>query len=105
MRKAYFFRDISNIDELKKRTHMAKQKMATPISYHIVLEYELNESQFIEFISCFNKGHSLLDQYKDLMVSDSKGTWNCIVVKNKKYKEKIAIYYGGFKYPRFVALI
>lgn len=105
MNKAYFFRDIKNIKELKQRTKEAIQNGATPISFNIYNTIELNKNDYEKFVQRIFEGHPKFESLKFGMVSNFYGIWNCILVQSKEFNEKIIIYYGGFHYPRFVALI
>lgn len=105
MQKAYFFRDIKDIYELQIRTHNAIENRATPIPYNVHSIIELSNDDFKSFSSQFLREHLIFSSYKENMVSDKMGVWNCVVVKNIETNEKVAVYYGGFQYPRFVGIV
>lgn len=105
MQKAYFFRDIKDIDELQIRTLNAIENHATPIPYNVGSTIELSNEDFKSFSSQFLREHLIFSNYREKMVADKMGVWNCVVVRNMETTEEIAVYYGGFKYPRFVGIV
>lgn len=101
MDKYYYFRDVSNFDELLKKS-MDKSRLSNNQQETVIIkEIELKANQFNSFLKNFNRSYDFLMPYIDEMKIEN-GIWKSILVSNSD--EGILVMSNGYNYPRFVAI-
>ena len=97
----YFFRNVSNYDELREKTEKAlKRNSVNKRKVKIVKTINLEENMNIYFDKLISDNKYVMENLELMRIED--GIWNCIelVAKDKT----IIVMADGYPYAKFVAL-
>lgn len=104
MDRTFFFRNVTNLLELKVKTQGKLQASAYPTMYKVIAEIELDLCSFNHFCSDFSKNFIPMYKYINSMEVDVSGVWKCLAVYNNQASDIILINSNGYSYPRFTAI-
>jgi len=104
--KAYFFRDVKNVDELKHHTAEAFNEEHRPQKFHVIAEVGMTPKEFDIFRTNFMVTFDFLKPYR--VHADgltTKGEYNVvkIVCQDKERGVPILVHCSGYSYARQVA--
>jgi len=102
MGKAYFFKDINNINELISKTK-TKSGSENHQYFNILEEVQLNKIESKKILKDFKYNYSFLVNHLDNM-KIKNNVWNCILLSGD-FEHKILICTNGYLYPAFSALL
>lgn len=102
---AYFFRNVNNIDELNKKTFIAKIENDRMQKFRIVGRVSMKEKDFIEFQKSFINTYSFIKDITYKLTMNSNAEYLCILVVSKKFNYGLLVNSSGYSYARTVAII
>lgn len=103
--KAYFFRNVDNIDELIKVTKIAKMENVKMQRFRILEKVWLDKNDYLNFQKSFRKTHAFIKKitYKLTMSTDAE--YLCVLVVSEEFKYGILVNSSGYSYARTIAMV
>jgi len=102
--KAYFFRDVKNIQELENETNNAIINSARAQKYNILKNVELSSDEFKKFASNFIKTYDFVTPYRVHLDMNSNYEYVCLCVTTNDNPFDILVNTTGYSYARTVAI-
>lgn len=102
---AYFFRNVKNIEELKKKTLIAKVEIAQMQKYKILEKVCMERKDYLIFQESFAKTYTFIKNVTYKLTMNSYAEYLCILVVSKESSYGILVSSSGYSYARTVAMI
>lgn len=102
---AYFFRNVDDIDELNKKTLIAKVDNDEMQKFRIVEKISLEESDFMIFQKSLMKTYIFIKDITYKLTMNSNAEYLCALVISEKFDYGILVNSSGYSYPRTVAIL
>lgn len=101
MNRAFFTRKAIDIDELKRRTGLERDKK----NFVVETVVELSEEEYIVFSNDLLADYGFIVNYIEKMYVDSNRIWHCMLVKAKGSNDGILVEAEGYSYCRYGSYI
>ena len=102
--KAYFFRDVKNIEELENETVNAVKNLDRAQKYHIIKNIKLNSDEFNDFVNNFIKTYDFVTPHRIHLDMNSNYEYVCLCVTTNDKPFDILVNTSGYSYARTVAI-
>lgn len=101
LKKVLITRKAVNVEELKSRTGLERDK----VYFTVEKVVELPKDRYEFFINNLHRDFDFIEQNKKLMYVDEHRTWHCILVKADGGTDGILVEAEGYSYPRYTSYI
>lgn len=102
MNSAFFFKNVNNLEELKKRTNIKEKSSTNLQNYVIINTVVLSKKDYILLCRNFKINYSFLFKFSSKMkITDD--IWNCILVTSDN-NTGVLVMNNGYSYPAFTAI-
>lgn len=101
LKKVLITRKAVNIEELKNRTGLERDK----VSFTVEKVVELPKDQYEFFINNLLRDFDFIEENKALMYVDEYRVWHCILIKAEDGTDGILVEAEGYSYPRYTSYI
>ena len=102
---AYFFKGISNIYELEKKTQEAINKRFLGQRYTVIKKYILENHELESFGNNLNGSCEIIKDMTHKLKMSSKGEYVCISISSAESSYEILVNSNEYSYARLVAII
>lgn len=103
--RAYFFRNVDNIQELERKTFIAKVEKARMQKFRILEKIYMERKDYLKFQKSFAKTQAFIKDISYKLIMNSNAEYICILVISKEFKYGILVNSSGYSYARTVAMI
>lgn len=105
LNRAYFFKNIRNINELKKRTRLSVEKHKKPQRYTIIRHIIMAHEDFLIFCKSFIRTQEFIIDITHKLIMNEKYEFVCIAITSKEADFVILVNSSGYSYARIIAMI
>jgi hypothetical protein len=102
---AYFFRNVNNVDELNKKTFIAKAEKSKMQKFRIIEKVYMKEKEYMMFQKSFTNTHTFIKEITYKLTMNSNAEYLCALVVSKEFDYGILVSSSGYSYARTVAII
>lgn len=103
--KAYFFRDVKSLTELKDKTEHSMQNNDRSAKYCIRESVVLSNEEFAKFASDFIKTYDFITPHRVYLDMNKEYEYVCLAVSSPYSDFKVLVNTSGYSYARNVAII
>lgn len=105
MSKAYFFRNVTSMKQLDKKTDIAKNTNARMQSYIIIDKICLTKNEFNNFSNNFIKTYDFINNNSYKLTINNKSEYICLLVFTRSCNFGFLVNSSGYSYARTIAKI
>lgn len=105
IRKAYFFKNVKNIEELERKTNLAIDNNDKAQNYVVLERHIIENSKFINFCQSFAFTNRNINNITHKLTMNDKYEYICISLTSEESDFEILINSSGYSYARIVAII
>lgn len=105
MNKAYFFRDVKSLTELKVKTQQAMQDNGRSPKYCVKANVVLSDDEFEKFTNNFIRTYDFITPQRVYLDMNKNFEYVCIAVSSLQSNFEVLVNTSGYSYARNVAII
>lgn len=103
--RAYFFRDVSGLPELKEKTDKARQESLRSPKYNIREKVVLQNGDFETFTENFKRTYDFITPHRVFLDMNTNYEYVCLAVSSMQSDYEILVNTSGYSYARNVAIV
>lgn len=105
MNEAYFFKNLNNLEELKKKTNSAMVGQLKKQKYIVLQNNVMSQSEFNAFCQSFRSTQNCIKNISYRLTMTQKYEYICISITSNESDFSILVNSSGYSYARIIAMV